>query len=95
MKKKLKEGEVEKEGLKELEEEFVGLYAEIVKTVEEMVSLPLLPYRFSPQLSYWGVQESSRDSKLISLMLYRMRRSSTRFLAFLTAHACRATRRGC
>ena len=45
MKKKLKEGEVEKEGLKELEEEFVGLYGEIVKTVEEMVSLTfLLPF---------------------------------------------------
>lgn len=38
MKKKLKDGETEKEGLAELEAEFVGLYAEMVKEVEELVS---------------------------------------------------------
>ena len=51
MAKKLKEGEVEKEGLKELEEEFVGLYGEIVKTVEEMVSPPSSPLSRLPSRS--------------------------------------------
>jgi H/ACA ribonucleoprotein complex subunit 2 len=37
MKKKLKEGETEKEGLAELEAEFTGLYAEMVKEVDELV----------------------------------------------------------
>lgn len=37
MKRKLKEGETEKEGLVELEAEFTGLYTEMVKEVEELV----------------------------------------------------------
>lgn len=40
--KSVKEGEEkEKEGAKELEEEFVGLYEEVRKEVEELVSLAL------------------------------------------------------
>lgn len=42
MKKKLKEGETEKEGMKELEEEFQTAYAEIVGEVTEAVSAPFV-----------------------------------------------------
>lgn len=42
MAKKLKEGETEKEGTKEAEEEFQGLFAEIEKEVSELVRLSSL-----------------------------------------------------
>lgn len=38
MKRKTKEGEAEKEGLKEIEEEFQGLYEEMIKEVAQAVS---------------------------------------------------------
>lgn len=38
MKRKVTEGEAEKEGLKEIEEEFQGLYEEMIKEVAEAVS---------------------------------------------------------
>jgi DNA-binding transcriptional ArsR family regulator len=41
MKRKVKEGETEKEGLVELEEEFQTMYAEVLKDVAELVSLVL------------------------------------------------------
>lgn len=66
MKKKLKEGEVEKEGLKEIEEEFVGLYAEMVKTVEEMVSSPIpfhCPYIGSQRFEAFDTDRCCDTSK--------------------------------